>query len=172
MILVKGGVGFLIPEIPDNIYDGLLQLTYWDNEKNTYTNAVSIAFNSPYINRVYYYPTQPSITDSAVTIRLELQAYQNVDSVNLRIYQNQYLNSSYKSISMEYLGSGIYELSDSIKYTNSQSFYLIPDDASLSQQYYSGNYFVPEINISGQEIFGDYYYLAPVLPDNRDISHS
>ncbi|MCF7832921.1 MAG: hypothetical protein K9N05_05030, partial [Candidatus Marinimicrobia bacterium] len=66
----QGIANYNIPTLIDGVSDGLLQLTFWDNENNIYVGTANIAFDAPYIQNISYHPAQPGILDSAVSIRM------------------------------------------------------------------------------------------------------
>ena len=161
---------YIMPSLPDNIYDGLLQLTYWDNQNNIYTSSASIAFNAPFVENMIYSPRVPSISDSAVHIQVTFDTASNPDSVNLRVYTDRSLNTSYHILPMDIIESGIFKSKQKIIYTNKTSFYTVEGDSSSPVSYYSGSYFMPVMYIDGEMLTGDYYYLAPVVQEEKDIS--
>ena len=165
----QGSAQINAPDITDNIHDGFIQMTYWDNNNNVYSGVESISFNSPFINSLDFYPEQPEILSNAVAILLSLESYDQVDSVSLRVYSDNYLGTNYKKLSMTNLTGGIYK-SSPIIYSGSSAFYTTQSDSVTAREYFSGNYFIPVIYTAEEIITGDYYQLYPVIPTQKDIS--
>jgi hypothetical protein len=161
---------FTMPSLLDNIYDGLIQLTYWDDENNTYISSTSIAFNAPFIENIKYSPGVPEISDSAVTIQIIFDVTLSPDSVSLRVYSDRSLDASYRMLSMDVVESGSFETKHKLIYTSKTSFYTTESDTSSPISYFSGNYFMPAMYINGEILTGDYYYLAPNVLEGQDIS--
>ncbi|RKY56629.1 MAG: hypothetical protein DRP93_00980, partial [Candidatus Neomarinimicrobiota bacterium] len=166
----QGNSRYIMPSIPDNIYDGLLQLTYWDDDNNIYTSSASIAFNAPFIEEITYSPKVPEVADSAVNIQITFDAASNLDSVSLRVYADRSLNAGYHMLPMGFVENGKFETKQKLIYTSKTSFYTSESDTSSPVLYYSGNYFMPVMYINGEELTGDYYYLAPNISEEQDIS--
>jgi peptidase C25-like protein len=166
----QGTAQYTMPPLLDNIYDGLLQLTYWDNENNIFTSSASIAFNSPFVENVKFSPDQPNVMDSAVTIEVNVEASITIDSLQLLVYSNRSLNTVSKKLSMIRISNGKYQSEKKIIYTSKTAFYTTENDTSNPSSYYSGNYFVPVMYANGEVITGDYYFLAPTAELEQDIS--
>lgn len=166
----QGSTQYTMSSLLDNIYDGILQLTYWDNENNVYTSAASIAFNAPFIESLAYYPDQPGTEDSAVSIQVIIDASVSIDSINLYVYSDRSLNANYQTLSLISLGNGRYETKEKLIYTSKASFYTTINDTLNPTAYYSGNYFMPVMYINGEVKTGDYYYLSPAVSEDQDIS--
>ena len=166
----QGQSNFNVPELPDNIYDGFLQLSYWNDQRATYATAIPVSMDSPYIEELIYYPDQPGIMDSAVVIRIKLESISEIDSINLRVYHSRDLNENYNILPMEYLGENIYQSKSPIIYSSKHSFFTVLSDSITSSAYYSGTYFMPEIYLHNDTITADYYYLAPEFEVEKDIS--
>lgn len=166
----QGSSQYTIPSLPDNIYDGLIQLTYWDDENNIYTSSTSIAFNAPFIENIQYLPRVPEIADSAVKIQIIFDTTLSPDSVSLRVYSDRSLNASYRILSMDVVESGSFETKQKLIYTSKTSFYTTESDTSSPISYFLGNYFMPVMYVNGEILTGDYYYLAPNVLEGQDIS--
>jgi hypothetical protein len=166
----QGTSTFTIPEIAENISDGMLQMSLWDENNNTFVSTSSIAFGAPYISALNYYPSKPGIQDEAVDILLKLESYQNVDSVNLRIYNDRSINKNYQILPLKNMGAGEFKSANPIIYINKSSFYTTETDSSTPVDYFTGNYAIPEFRIGGEILTGDFYSLMPNAPNERDIS--
>jgi len=170
LVFLQSNTQFTMPSLLDNIYDGLLQITYWDNENNIYTSSASIAFNAPFIENISYFPEIPTILDTAVKIQIIFDPASSPDSVILRVYSDRSLDASYHTLSMDAIENGKFETDQKIIYTSKTSFYTTESDTSSPIAYFSGNYFMPVMYIDGEALTGDYYYLSPNVSEEQDIS--
>ena len=169
LVFNQGNAQLTVPVLHDDIFDGILQLTYWDEAQNTYAKDLSLSYNSPYIKNLNFFPETPNLLDTAVYIRIELESDLLVDSLSLRVYASSDVSSSYKKLKMESIENNIYQSTDPVIYQSKTSFYTV-DTSLVQKEIYSGIYFMPEITLSGEIITGDYYTLIPQMPVEYDIS--
>lgn len=158
-----------LAQIPSGLPGGIVQMTLWDNENNIYTSSTDVTFGNPYVEGLEFYPSQPALLDSEVTLRLLVDATTQIDSIKLHVYRKPTLSSYSQVLSMHQVAPGIYETDDAFIYSSKDHFQTsVKDTTPLS--YYYGNYFMPKIYANGESTSSQFFTLFPEYPNERDIS--
>lgn len=168
--VLDGQANFSLGSIPPDMKSGLLQLTLWDDEKNMYTGTTPLAFNAPFVENIRFYPNQPGLLDTPVSLRLDIDSQESIDSVLLGVYNKRSYNSSYQTIRLNTISPGHYESDDQFIFLSKSQFYAVADDTTIDRQNFYGNYFMPIIFQGNDIIKGDFNPLYPIVPENKDIS--
>ncbi|MFA6619132.1 MAG: C25 family cysteine peptidase [Candidatus Neomarinimicrobiota bacterium] len=158
-----------LSDIPPGSPGGIVQMTFWDTENNIYTSSADLAFGSPHVGSLSFYPSQPSLFDSEVKLRLSIDAGTEIDSIKLHVYRKPDLSSYSQVLSMYKIADGVYETQDAFIYSSKDRFQTAVED-SIPASYFYGNYFMPKVYTNGTSISFQLFTLFPDYPSEKDIS--